>query len=88
MLVFRYMSPTFAAVIPLSLKMVAVVLVPVIFVPVYHCAEVPADPVAPLNAIWKVNSLWMVMFPLSSWTGMSTTPPVVTVFATDMVRVG
>ena len=51
---------------PLSLKMVAVVLVPVIFVPVYHCAEEPVAPGLPLNAIWKVNSLWIVMFPLSS----------------------
>ena len=24
------------------------------------------SPGLPLNAIWKVNSLWMVMFPLSS----------------------
>ena len=38
------MSPTFALETPLPLKIVAVVLVPVMPVPVYHCALEPLLP--------------------------------------------
>ena len=48
---FKYISPTTAAEIPLPEKAVAVVLVPVIFVPAYHLPPaVPAVPVEPCLA--------------------------------------
>ena len=86
--VLRYMSPTWARVTPDPEKEVAVVLVPVIPVPEYHCALVPDSPVAPVKAIWKVKYLWMIMLPLSKDTGMSTVPPCVTEVLTVMVTVG
>ena len=86
--VLRYISPTFAAVMPESEKMVAVVEVPVILVPEYHCALLPAAPVAPVKAIWKVKYLWMMMLPPSRETGISTVPPVLTAVVTEMVTVG
>ena len=85
MLVFRYISPTWAFATPELENAVAVVEVPVIPVPEYHCALYP---VWPLNEIWKVNILWIVILPLSMDTGISTTPPSVTVFAILIVIVG
>ena len=84
-LVFRYISPTWAFDTPEPENAVAVVEVPVIPVPEYHCA---LNPVCPLNEIWKVNILWIVILPLSMDTGISTTPPSVTVFAILIVIVG
>jgi hypothetical protein len=69
-------------------KAVAVVLVPVIFVPEYHWALEPAVPVAPVKAISKVNFLWITIFPLSRDTGISTVPPEVTDVSTEIVTVG
>jgi len=44
------MSPILASATPEPEKIVAVVLVPVIPVPVYHCAPAPVSPVAPCLA--------------------------------------
>ena len=82
------MSPTLASVIPEPEKTVAVVLVPVIFVPEYHWALDPAVPVAPVKAISKVNFLWITIFPLSRDTGISTVPLEVTDVSTEIVTVG
>ena len=86
--VFRYMSPTFAEEIPEPENTVAVVLVPVILLPVYHWALEPAAPVAPVKAMPKVNCLWITILPLSRETGISTVPPAVTLVSTEMVTVG
>ena len=84
-LVFRYISPTCAFDTPDPEKDVAVVEVPVIPVPEYHCALYP---VCPRKEIWKVNILWMVILPLSIETGISTIPPVATELDTEIVIVG
>ena len=81
---FRYISPTLAEVIPDPEKIVAVVDVPVILLPEYHCELLPE---APVKAIWNVQYLWMMMLPLSSDTGMYTVPPVLTAVVTDTVIV-
>ena len=83
--VLRYMSPTFAAVMPETENIVAVVLVPVILLPEYHWELLPD---APVKAIWNVKYLWMMILPLSRDTGISTVPPVFTEVATVIVMVG
>jgi hypothetical protein len=74
-----------AEVIPDPEKIVAVVDVPVILLPEYHCELLPE---APVKAIWNVKYLWMMMLPLSRDTGMSTVPPVLTAVVTEIVIVG